>query len=171
MVVVEVEALTFYFEIGWKTEKYDTWQFYQKNFQKIRSGVKAIDVFALSPEKHLFLIEVKDYRAHPRTKPSEITNEVSCKVFDSLAGLLPAKLNAFNSSEKNFAARALAASKIKIILHLEQPLKHSKLFPRAIDPASVQTQLRQTLKAIDPHARVTETNSRSIRWTVTQNRS
>ena len=50
------------------------------------------------------------------------------------------------------------ADRIRIVLHLEQRAVHSRLFPRAIDPASVQQRLKQKLKAIDPHPRVFERN-------------
>jgi hypothetical protein len=49
---------------------------------------------------------------------------------------------------------ALACNQIRVVLHLEQPAKRSKLFPRAIDPAQVKQKLRQLLKAIDPHPQV-----------------
>jgi hypothetical protein len=78
------------------------------------------------------------------------------KVLCTLAALLPAKLNASSKDEKTLAGNVLTAEKIRLILHLEQPKKASRLFPRPIDPASVQQKLRQRLKAIDPHAVVSE---------------
>jgi hypothetical protein len=53
-------------------------------------------------------------------------------------------------------------------LHLEQPATHSKLFPRAIDPANVLMKLKQLVKPIDPHPLVVETgHMASLTWTVT----
>ena len=50
--------------------------------------------------------------------------------------------------------QALRAKNLKVVLHLEQPAKHSTLFPRAINPAAVLQRLKQLIKAIDPHPRV-----------------
>ena len=52
-------------------------------------------------------------------------------------------------------------------LHLEQPAKHSRLFPRAINPANVKQQLKQLIKPIDPHPLVTETRRMNgVAWSV-----
>jgi len=166
MVVVPVGALSFVFEPGWEVGRYDDWAYYKSQFQKVRSGIKAIDVLALAPDKTLYLIEVKDYRQYPRTKPSELDYEVCCKILDTLAGILPAKVNARIGTEKAFAAGALAATTLRVILHLEQPAKRSRLRPRAIDPSSVQIKLRQRLKAIDAHPEVHERGRPRLRWTV-----
>jgi hypothetical protein len=65
------------------------------------------------------------------------------------------------------AKGALGAKKIRAVLHLEQPIKHSKLFPRAINPADVLMKLRGLLKPIDAHSFVSEKNSMgSLPWTV-----
>jgi hypothetical protein len=166
METIQVDTLTCSFKAGWKVAKYDAWNFYRKKFQGIRVNVKAVDLFVLSPEKCLFLIEVKDYRRHVRTKPSELSAEVSCKVFDSLAALLPARLNATDMSERRFASLALAATNLKVVLHLEQPAQPSKLFPVAIDPSNVQMQLRQVLKCIDAHPKVPGRNRPHPLWSV-----
>jgi hypothetical protein len=110
---------------------------------------------------------VKDYRVHPRTKPSEVSDEVSQKVLDTLAALLPAKVNANDADEQATAGTLLTAKKLRVVLHLEQPKKHSKLFPRAIDPANVQQKLRGLLKPIDAHPIVSEMIAmRSLPWAV-----
>ncbi|MCI5151076.1 MAG: hypothetical protein D3916_17125 [Candidatus Electrothrix sp. MAN1_4] len=54
------------------------------------------------------------------------------------------------------AHEAVTANRFRVVLHLEQPVKHSKLFPRAIDPADIQQKLRKLVKAIDPHPLVIE---------------
>ena len=51
---------------------------------------------------------------------------------------------------------SLSTARIRLVLHLEQPAKHSKMFPRAINPANVRLKLRKRLKAIDPHPIVVE---------------
>ena len=166
MSIVSVGALSFGFEPDWEVCKYDDWAFYKRQFQRARIGIKAIDLLALAPEKTLYLIEIKDYREHIRTKPSELDDEICCKILDTLAALLPAKVNARTGGEKAFAAGATAAVGLKVVLHLEQPAKHSRLRPRAIDPSSVQLKLRQRLKAIDAHPEVHERGGLRLRWTV-----
>jgi hypothetical protein len=62
----------------------------------------------------------------------------------------------------------LACNRIRVVLHLEQPTKHSKLFPRPIDPAWVEQKLKQLLKAIDPHPKVVAIGRlRDVGWSVT----
>jgi hypothetical protein len=46
-------------------------------------------------------------------------------------------------------------------------VKRSKLFPHAIDPADVLQRLKQLLKSVDPHPRVSEmVQMGSLKWTV-----
>jgi hypothetical protein len=96
-----------------------------------------------------------------------LADEVFEKVFDTLAALLPAWVNGDDALEQNVAARALRASRLRVVLHLEQPAKHSKLFPRAINPANVQQKLKQRLKPVDAHPIVCETTRMAnLPWTV-----
>jgi hypothetical protein len=81
----------------------------------------------------VFLIEVKDYRLHRRIKTISMADEVIKKVVDTLAAILPCKLNGDEASETIFSSRVLRGECLKVVLHLEQPVKHSKLFPRAIE--------------------------------------
>lgn len=53
------------------------------------------------------------------------------------------------------------------VLHLEQPAKASKLFPRVFDLADVQQKLRQLIKPLDPHPLVVDMDRLgSVAWTV-----
>jgi len=54
------------------------------------------------------------------------------------------------------AKELLKAAKIRVVLHLEQPAMHTKLFPRVFDLSKVRQKLRQILKPIDAHPMVTE---------------
>lgn len=151
-----VDGLYFNFPDDWHVSKYDDWSFYRNQFSRMWNGIKSLDLLAISPSKTAWLIEVKDYRVYQRTKPSELSEEVGKKVFDTLAALLPAKINADEVQEKTISRRILGATGLRIVLHLEQPAKHSKLRPRAINPADVKMKLRQILKPIDAHPILSE---------------
>lgn len=162
-----VDGLRFAFPNDWTVSKYDNWSFYQNRYIKIADGIKALDLLAVSPSKVAWLVEVKDYRANTRTKPSDLAGEIVKKVHDTLAAILPAKLNGNEALETAVSQAVAKAVTLRVVLHLEQPAKHSKLFPRAIDPTVVQMKLRQHLKPIDAHPRVAEmANMRTLEWTV-----
>lgn len=168
MTALNVDGIAFDFPANWKICKYDESAFYRRQFVRVKNGIKAIDVIGVVG-RTAWLIEVKNYRIHVRTKPKELDEEVAAKVCDTLAALLPIKVNAASDEEREFAQQVLACNRIRVVLHLEQPAKHSRLRPRAIDPASVLQKLKGRIKAIDPHPLVVETiNMRglsfSARW-------
>jgi hypothetical protein len=156
MPLVNVDGLQFAFPDGWHVSKYDDWVFYRKRFSRMLPEIKALDLLAMAHDKTAWLVEVKDYRINQRTKPSDLGEEIARKVFSTLAALLPAKINANEADEKQMAGIMMRARKLRVVLHLEQPAKHSKLRPRAIDPADVQQKLRQLLKPVDAHPLVVE---------------
>lgn len=165
---ITVDTLTFHFQDGWQVTKFDEWSFYLNQFQNVCGGAKAVDLLALDGNRCAWLIEAKDYRRHRRTKTISIADEVAYKVRDTLAGLFAAHTNSLNDDEKRQAKAAFGAKKLRVVLHLEQPAKHSKLFPRAIDPASVKQKLKQLVKPIDPHPLVLEMKEmNSVAWEVT----
>lgn len=167
MIRVDVDSLVFGFPDDWNPSKYDEWSFYRDRFARIRNGIKAIDVLAVDPSGVAWFIEAKDYRVNPRTKPSELSDEIAQKVLDSLAALLPAHLHAADAAERELAGTVLRAPRLRVVLHLEQPKKHSPLRPRAINPADVEQKLRRLLKPIDAHPKVTETSAmRGVPWQV-----
>lgn len=166
MTNIEVDGLIFTFPDSWKVRKYDDWAFYRNQFSKMWDGIKAVDLIAIDNQV-TWLIEVKDYRTSPRKKTLDLWDEVAQKVFCTLAAMLPAKVNASVTDEGDFAGLVVKAAKLQVVLHLEQPLKHSKLFPRAFDPSNVQLKLRTLIKPIDPHPRVVEsTQMQGLAWTV-----
>lgn len=166
MIKVQVDGLTFTFPASWKVSKYDDWAFYRNQFSKMWNGIKAVDLLAIENQV-TWLIEVKDYRTSRRTKAVDLADEVAQKVFSTLAAMLPAKVNASEMEERNFAGELVNATQLRVVLHLEQPLKQSKLFPRAIDPSNVQLKLRTLIKPIDPHSKVVEsTHMQGLAWTV-----
>lgn len=167
MPILHVDGLDFDFPAAWRASKYDEWIFYRNQFSRMWNGIKSLDVLAIDPQGIAWLIEVKDYRTNPRTKPSELGDEVAHKVFDTLAALLPAKVYASDQQEKDMAKAICGARKFRVILHLEQPTKSSKLRPRAINPADIQQKLKQLLKPVDAHPFVAEmTKMGSLAWSV-----
>ncbi len=166
MTLLAVDGLTFDFPSGWDASKYDEWSFYRNQFGRMRDGIKAVDLVAVHGSAAWF-IEVKDYRAHARTKPTDLSDEVFQKVFDTLAALLPAQTNANDANEKRMASAVLAARKLRVVLHLEQPNKHSRLRPRAINPSDITQKLKRLLRPIDAHPFVAETRRMgSLKWSV-----
>lgn len=166
MTDIQVDSLTFTFPSSWKVSKYDDWIFYRNQFSKMWNGIKAVDLIAIE-EQVTWLIEVKDYRTAPRTKAQDLSEEVAQKVFSTLAAMLPAKMNASVAQERAFAEDVIQATQLRIVLHLEQPAKHSKLFPRALDPAKIQLKLRTLIKPIDPHPKVVESlRMQGLAWSV-----
>lgn len=168
MPTIFVDSLCFDFPAGWSSSKYDDWSYYRNCFISMWDGIKAVDIVALDLDRTAWFIEVKDYRIHQRTNPSELSQEFACKVFDTLAALLPTRINGREPAEVHMASALLRAEKLRLVLHIEQPRKHSALRPRAIDPAAVRQQLKRLLKAIDAHPLVTEIGRMStVAWSVT----
>jgi len=162
---IDVDGLAFCFPDGWTASKYDEWSFYRSGFSRMWPGIKALDLLAIDREKTAWLIEVKDYRHAARTKPSALGDEVARKVFDTLAALPPARVNANDETERLVARHMLGAKRYRIVLHLEQPEKHSRLRPRAINPADIQQKLKQLLKPIDARPLVVEAaGMRGLPW-------
>ena len=152
MTEIEVGELTFEFPEDCEATKYDEWEFYQKRFQSIQDGTKAVDIICVVPDE-AWLIEVKDYREHERTKPSEIADEVAAKVRDTLSGLAAASANAEGDDEKEIAKRALRRRCWRVALHLEQrEPTGSGLWPRPIDDAKLLLKLRSKLRSVDAEA-------------------
>ena len=161
--------LTFDFPAGGPdVAKYDEWSFFRNQFQRVCGGVKAVD-FVYVETARTWLIEVKDYRHHPRTKVADLAGEIAAKVRDTLAGLAACRCNANDPTEQRIANRALSTPNLSVVLHLEQPTPPSRLFPFGADPASLTQKLKQLLKPVDAHPRVVDRGSLhpSMRWTVT----
>ena len=111
-----------------------------------------MDAVAKANDGSLWLIEVKDYRRQPRSKPSSVFDEVASKASATLAGLAAASVRATDPVEKGRARQALSCSNIRGALQLGQPTRPSRLFPQVLDPADAQLKLRQVVRALDPRA-------------------
>jgi hypothetical protein len=175
--------LIFAFPENWKVTKLDEWSYYRSQFSKLcpglqstcsncnanmhckecgaskTVGIKAVDFLAIDSQRTTWLIEVKDYREHSRTKVLEIGSEIALKVRDSLSIIAAASLNANDATEKSLASESLKSTHFRIVLHLEQKKTNAKLFPQAIVRADLVQKLKQLLKSVDPHPKVVATGS------------
>lgn len=134
--------------------KYDAWNFYVYHFQNVCGSAKAVDITAIHANQRLWLIEVKDYRVGPRQKLLELAEEIALKVRDTLAGLMAAQWRANDADEAQIANRAVKCDDLKVVLHLEQASKPSRLHP-VEDLSKLLQKLKQLLRSFDPHPRVT----------------
>lgn len=160
--------MSFRFRDGCHASKYHDWSFYRNQFQHIAGGCRAVDILCVEGDVS-WLIEIKDYRQHRRTKVIDISDELATKVRDTLAGLASAAKAANEFDERRQAQQALEDRRWRVVLHLEQPTMPHRLRPRPIDTANLLMKLRtKTLKAIDAHPLVCDRNtlSRGVPWTV-----
>lgn len=146
-------SLSFTFEDVGFAEKYDNWSHYRNQYNQACKGSKAVD-FLVSKNGEIWLIEVKDFRQHKRTKTIDLADEVALKVRDTMAGLVSAKFLAGDAGEANASKAALCCKRLRVAFHLEQPSQPSRLFPVSVNPALVKMKLRQILRFADPHAEV-----------------
>ena len=168
MIEIEEGDLRFSFPDRCDAGKYDEWSFYRNQFQFVAGASKAVDMLCIDDDA-AWLIEVKDYRRHPRTKLVDLGDEVAAKVRDTLAGLAAASANAHDDDERRLARRALAKRRRRVALHLEPPKAASRLRPRPFNVADVVSKLRsKRLKAVDAHPVVVNRDDPhpGIPWTV-----
>lgn len=165
--VIEEKRLTFRFPDQAIASKYDDWAHYRHQFNPAFGGTKAVDIL-YADEMVGWLIEIKDYRVGCQITAAELADVVALKVRDTLAGLVSAKLHANDPDERRVATAMLRCRTLRVVLHMEQPAKHSKLRPRAIDPTAVLIKLKGLLKAIDPHPCVVDqsTLKAEMKWEV-----
>ena len=165
---INVDGIVLCFPDGWTVTKFDDWSFYRNQFSRMHDCIKSVDVLAISSGgNELWMIEVKDFRKYKRKKSELLHEEILGKVFASLAALLPAKTNACDNDEKNFAKKALRVSKIHVVFHGEQPKTPSKVFPESYHKADLLKELQRRLKSIDPHALVVSGEEpRGVPWEV-----
>lgn len=169
------DRLLFSFPDDWILCRPQDTSYYTRHFQTFCDGCKEMDFLAFDPGANvLWLIEVKDYRVHPRTKQKDLADEVACKTRDVLALLLAGGIrdNAGSFSGKvqicKFWEQAKNVRGIRVVLHCELPSSPpSKLFPGIKDAANLQTKLAQKMRCIDPHAMFTSlSHSCALAWTV-----
>lgn len=139
-------------------ERYDDWQHYRNQYNRTCGSSKAVD-FLVSKNGQIWLIEVKDYRQHKRSKAIDLADEIALKVRDTMAGLVSAKYLANDINEASAARAALSKTRLRVAFHLEQPRQPSRLFPLSVDPANIKMKLRQILRFADPHPEIFDRRS------------
>lgn len=167
-------SLAFSFPDEWLVCRPEESSYYAGQFQKFCDGCKEMDFLAYNPEtRTLWLIEVKDYRVHQRTKQQHLADEVAHKARDILAMLPAAKARDHTHSEDgklqagDFSRRSRSHSELRVVLHCELPAKPSKLYPVIKDAANLTTVLRQKLRSVDPHALFTNRQlGHSLGWSI-----
>ena len=168
MTTITEGALTFTFPVGALVCKYDEMAFYRNQFTKMADGIKAMDLVFVDSQT-FWLIEIKDYRVHRRTKSIELADEIASKLRNTLAGLWAAKYNANDQGERQFAAAAINTSRIRVVLHLEEPHQHGRLAPQKSLKAGLLQKMKQKLKSVDTHPCLVDQHSLkpAMNWTVT----
>lgn len=149
--VADVDGVRLTVPAGWWIWKYDDSAFHRNQFQHFAGGSKALDAIALASNGDLWLIELKNYKRHRRTKTIGVACEVAAKTKATLAGLAIARAKANDLKERALAHHAMGCTTIRVALQLAQPTKPSKLFPRVVDPQEVQMRLRREVRAVDAH--------------------
>lgn len=162
-----VDGRTLTFPEDWTVSKFDEWAYYLNQFQSQQSGYKAVDLLAVSPDRCLYLIEVKDYLIPGTPKPSNLPEVVAKKVVDTLAALIPAAIHANNSDERALAGLARKCRSIRVVLHCELPRRHMPV----IDPTALSMRLTKLVRAIDPHAVVVDSRTLHLPWAVASTRT
>ena len=101
----------------WRVHKWDDLPPFKGQFDRLPKTA-AVDFVALFDERTLYLIEVKNYSEHERTKEKDIDVEFGHKVRDTVAGLV----GAFRSGQYDAWARpamdALRGDKRRVVLVL-----------------------------------------------------
>ena len=168
--IADIDGQRLNFPDGWDVATYDKLRFYKNHFQSFAGGVKGLDVVAISPDKVCWLIEVKDYRQHKRTKLGTVFAETAAKILATLAGLAAARVRSYDSIEKSFADKALKTKSFRVVLCIDQPQHNSRLFQQIINPQTAHIKLQQAVRVIDPHARCSGAGVADIAlpWTTTR---
>lgn len=172
-------GLRFTFPPRWRVLRPARSSFYRRHFQGLAGGCKETDFVAYDPDlRVLWLIEVKDYSVHGRTKSLDIVDEMAAKCRDVLALVAAAAAldRAASTPDREQAGDFWRGTgqcrQLRVALHCELPPHQSKLFPGVRDQANLQQRLRQSLKPIDRKAILTDlAMAGGVGWSVTRSAS
>ena len=166
--------LTFSFPDSWSVCRPGETLYYSTRFQLFCGGCKETDFAAYAADTgKLWLVEVKDYAAHPRTKPGPLPEEMAKKVRDTLALLAAAAVSDTAPSTApviqagDFGRLARGAISLSVVLHCEPQPRPSVLFPAVSHMANLLQALRTALRAVDANVRLASKGTYSgLPWTV-----
>ena len=169
MTIITEDVLQFQFDKSVSVLKYDNTAYYRNQFQnRCYHDNKAVDIIVYNTE-NIWLIEIKDFRIHGRSKEQRLEDELSQKVRDTLAGLFGANYYPHSDDdEKEFFKNIKRTKNLYFVLHIEQPSKSNNKMS-IYDPKDLKDKLRNTLKAIHPTILILNKNSTGsydIPWSV-----
>ena len=169
---IPVDSRKFAFPTGWVCHRYDELPFYRLRLEpsfKVdkKSGLKGVDIVAFSPDHQMWLIESKDYRSSQRKKTMPPVQEFVLKVRDTLTGLAIAAIDRQDKTLGSIRSGMHTMTSLRLVLQFEQPRQHSKLFPRAFDPADLLQQIKTKVRKICPHPLVVDADNQAcVPWSV-----
>ena len=167
-------TLSFKFPNGWRICRAEHSKYYGSFFQNfcstirhtpgcpVKSGSKEMDFAAYDPvAATLWLIEVKDFRLGPWTKPLDLIDQIALKTRDTLALISAAAIvdmepnspplhnQGQNWQAGEFGRSLQGAMKLKVVLHCELQPAESTLFPNLSHAANLAMKLKQMLRHVD----------------------
>ncbi len=174
---------TLIFNFAFDAIKFDNTDYYRNHFGKIHvracrnkknpcsrtilKGVPAVDILAVNTTTG-YLIEVRDYTLETQEKRlDDLIEQFLGKVLLTLSAILPMKINATVTAERNIADLFSKVPQIEAILHLELPPLPSQLQLASWDRSEIQMDLKRKLKGnINPKV-VSKIDHQNLPWTVT----
>lgn len=182
-VIIEGEgegSLTFNF--AFDAIKFDSTDYYRNHFGKIHvracrnkrnpcnreiiQALPGVDILAVNITTG-YLIEVKNFTLETQEKRlDDLIEQFLGKILLTLSTILPMKINAKVTAERDIADLFSKALQIEAILHLELPSLPSSLTLASWDCADIQMDLKRKLKGnINPKV-VSKINLQGLPWTV-----
>lgn len=166
MTVIRERNLSFTFSESAFVIKHDKWGPYLE-WSGAAGGRKGVD-FAMSHDKTLWLLEVKDFRVQGGQSNPENSSRLAKTVHDKVVDTLSCLALVAKSGDTT-AVRLLAPNRRSVVLHLEPPIGARRLFPTSQQSANIRQRLRQLLRKMAPNPRVLSiatTAGEAVPWTV-----
>ena len=154
-------GLTFDFPDDWSVCRPGATSYYSVRFQQFCGSCKETDFAMFDPGSgKLWLLEVKNFATHARSKPIPLKDEFAQKVRDTLALITasaycdqtPSQPKEMEAGE--FARTARAATSLGVVLHCEPQPRPSKLFPATAEMANLLQAIKAALTPLGPAAAV-----------------
>lgn len=181
---VEIQEGNLLFSFEFDAIKFDDTEYYCQHFGRIHvracrnkrnpcdgtilKGVPAVDILAVDTTNIGYLIEIRDYTySDARDKNlDDLIEEFLGKVLLTLSSILPMKINATNTSEREIADLFSKISHINAILHIELPSSPSPLQQASWSLSTIEMMLKRKLKGNIIPKVVSKVNIQNLPWTV-----